>query len=177
MPTIILTRERLSMPAFLVSLDPRTATVSLDKVIVLVGRHADCDVVFANSKKVSRKHCCFAQVNDRWMVRDLGSTNGVAVNGVRITGTQKLRLGDEILIGDLRFRLHHRPQLPAPDSAIISTGREPSTRSGVPPLSRISTDMPLSFNDESHAADPPLPPSGEYSLLPDRPPRPDLPKR
>jgi pSer/pThr/pTyr-binding forkhead associated (FHA) protein len=37
-------------------------------------------------------------------VTDLGSSNGVFVNGVRIGGSQPLRSGDEVQIGNTRFR-------------------------------------------------------------------------
>lgn len=77
--------------------------IVLDKAVVFIGRHADCDVVLNRSRKVSRKHCCIAQVDDRILIRDLGSLNGVRVNGERIRSEQPLELGDEVAIGDLEF--------------------------------------------------------------------------
>lgn len=79
--------------------------IVLDKAILLFGRQPDCDVVLAGSRKVSRKHCCIAQIHDYFVVRDLGSMNGVRVNGVRIDREAKLKAGDEIVIGDVAFRL------------------------------------------------------------------------
>jgi pSer/pThr/pTyr-binding forkhead associated (FHA) protein len=38
-----------------------------------------------------------------WIVRDLGSTNGVKVNGRRIQGPQSLKPGDEIVLGTARI--------------------------------------------------------------------------
>ena len=70
----------------------------LDKPIVLVGRHQECDVQI-NSRKISRKHCCLAQVNDYVVVRDLFSTNGVRINGKRV---------EEGSLNDRR-RAEHRP--------------------------------------------------------------------
>lgn len=78
-------------------------SILLDKPILLFGRHAECDVVL-NSKKVSRRHCCLAQVNDYLVVRDLGSTNGVKVNGRRVN-EGRLRFGDELEIGNFRFQV------------------------------------------------------------------------
>jgi predicted component of type VI protein secretion system len=93
------------MSAFLVPLDPGLCLIPLEKAIVLIGRQADCDVSLTHSRKVSRKHCCVAQVNDAYVVRDLGSTNGVFVNGSRVRKEAGLALGDELAIGDVRFRL------------------------------------------------------------------------
>ena len=103
------------MSAFLVPLDPGLCLIPLEKAIVLIGRQADCDVSLTHSRKVSRKHCCVAQVNDTFVVRDLGSTNGVFVNGSRVRKEAGLSLGDELAIGDVRFRLSAE----APSSKII----------------------------------------------------------
>ena len=108
------------MSAFLVPLDPGLCLIPLEKAIVLIGRQADCDVSLTHSRKVSRKHCCVAQVNDTFVVRDLGSTNGVFVNGSRVRKEAGLTLGDELAIGDVRFRLSAE----APSSKIIKKGVE-----------------------------------------------------
>ena len=102
------------MSAFLVPLDPGLCMIPLEKAIVLIGRQADCDVSLTHSRKVSRKHCCVAQVNTTFVVRDLGSTNGVFVNGSRVRKEAGLSFGDELTIGDVRFRL----QAEAPSSKV-----------------------------------------------------------
>lgn len=79
--------------------------IVLDKPILLIGRHPDCDVILKNSSKISRKHCCVALVDNRFVVRDLASMNGVWVNGERVDHTASLRNGDELMIGDLPFEL------------------------------------------------------------------------
>src|SRR3954454_19979962 len=77
--------------------------ILLDKPILLLGRHQECDIQLA-SRKVSRRHCCIAQVQDYLVVRDLGSTNGIRINGVRVQ-EGKLRPGDELTIGNHRYQL------------------------------------------------------------------------
>lgn len=81
-------------------------SVVLDKPILFVGRHPECDLVINHSRKVSRKHCCLAEINGQFMVRDLGSTNGVQVNGRRVTGTKELNNGDELIIGDCLYTFY-----------------------------------------------------------------------
>ncbi|HST42129.1 MAG TPA: FHA domain-containing protein, partial [Conexibacter sp.] len=63
-----------------------------------IGRSRDCDVVLADGN-VSRKHAEVRPRGDGWMVADLGSTNGVTVNGARIEQAQLLRGGDRIEVG------------------------------------------------------------------------------
>ncbi len=88
--------------------------IPLDKAITFFGRHAECDVVLARSRKVSRKHCCIAQVGKRLMIRDLGSMNGIKINDQRIRSEAEIRPGDEIVIGDVAFSLKVRKDQPRP---------------------------------------------------------------
>src|ERR1700720_2734843 len=90
------------MPAQLLSLS-EGPNVLLDKPILLLGRHPECDVQI-DSRKISRRHCCIAQVSDYLVVRDLGSTNGVRINGVRVL-EGRLAPGDELTIGTYRYKV------------------------------------------------------------------------
>lgn len=85
----------------LISLDGQP-NIRVDTVILLLGRSAECDVV-VDSKKVSRKHCCLAVINDHLIVKDLGSTNGLKLNGQR-RDECKVYEGDELTIADLHYR-------------------------------------------------------------------------
>lgn len=93
-------------------------TISLQRPVLLIGRHPECDVR-VDLPKISRRHCCVALAYDRIVVRDLGSRNGVRVNG-QVVEEAVLRDGDEIAIGPLIFRLENpaaapnRPALPSP---------------------------------------------------------------
>jgi predicted component of type VI protein secretion system len=90
------------MPAQLISLNDGPS-ILLDKPIILIGRHPECDIQI-DSRKVSRRHCCIAHVNDYLVVRDLGSTNGVRINGMRVQ-EGRLKASDELAIGGMRFRV------------------------------------------------------------------------
>lgn len=80
-------------------------TIPLDKAVLFFGRHPDCDVRLMASPKVSRRHCCIAQVNDRWVVRDLGSMNGVTLNGQQVEREADLKPGDELAVGDIVYKV------------------------------------------------------------------------
>jgi predicted component of type VI protein secretion system len=141
---------------FLVPLDGGDV-VALDKAVAFVGRHPDCDIVLDNSRKVSRKHCCIAQINDSYVVRDLGSMNGVRVNDDISHEELRLRPGDELWIGDVGFRMEFRPAAPKTKSAAENTASgEGATAKGAPSSLRnakldrrfISQDMPVAIPEE-----------------------------
>src|SRR5579871_5300614 len=90
------------MPAQLLALD-HGPSILLDKPILLLGRHPECDVQI-DSRKISRRHCCIAQVSDYLVVRDLGSTNGLRINGEKVL-EGRLKPGDELTIGTYRYRV------------------------------------------------------------------------
>lgn len=82
-------------------------SILLDKPILLIGRDPECDIQI-DSRKISRRHCCIAQVNDYLVVRDLASTNGIRINDMRVQeGT--LKAGDELMIGGNLYRVSWDP--------------------------------------------------------------------
>ncbi|HEV3165186.1 MAG TPA: FHA domain-containing protein [Isosphaeraceae bacterium] len=78
-------------------------TITLQRPVILIGRHPECDVRI-DLAQISRRHCCVALAYDRLLIRDLGSRNGVRVNG-RLVDEMQLKPGDEVAIGHLLFRL------------------------------------------------------------------------
>jgi Protein of unknown function (DUF3662)/FHA domain len=63
-----------------------------------IGRSRSCDVALDDAN-VSRRHAEVRPRGGGWFVADLGSTNGVAVNGARIEQAHVLRPGDRIELG------------------------------------------------------------------------------
>ena len=104
------------MPARLVPLIPGSSPiVPLQRPVLLVGRHPECDVRF-DLPSISRRHCCLALAYDRITIRDLGSRHGVRVNG-EVCEESRLHPGDELAIGPLLFRFEDdtpTPRRPAP---------------------------------------------------------------
>jgi FHA domain-containing protein len=101
------TSERLSEP--LREPDPRRGTARLrlgGRTELLgsggatIGRSRDADIVLEDAN-VSRKHAEVRPSGGSWIVRDLGSTNGVKVNGRRLDPNrpQSLKRGDLIEFG------------------------------------------------------------------------------
>jgi predicted component of type VI protein secretion system len=63
-----------------------------------IGRSRDCDVVLDDAG-ISRRHAEIRPGPDGWTVADLGSTNGVRVNGAEVRGVQALAPGDRVELG------------------------------------------------------------------------------
>ncbi|HET7551279.1 MAG TPA: adenylate/guanylate cyclase domain-containing protein [Gemmatimonadaceae bacterium] len=71
--------------------------------VFTVGRAAGCDIVLLDPT-VSRKHAELGCGENEVAVRDLGSANGVFVNGERV-GEAVIHEGDEVSFGGVAFRL------------------------------------------------------------------------
>src|SRR5262249_31277217 len=95
------------MSARLVALDEGPDIPLSRKRMVVVGRHPACDTRL-DSLRVSRHHCCITPEDGHFFVRDLGSTNGIRINGHQVE-TGQLRPGDELSIAHLRYRLEDWP--------------------------------------------------------------------
>ena len=64
----------------------------------VIGRSRDCDIVLEDSN-VSRRHAEILPAAVGWTVADLGSTNGVRVNGRPTAGAVALAPGDRVALG------------------------------------------------------------------------------
>lgn len=85
--------------------------IPIDRAVVLVGRGSDCDAIVQNSQKISRRHCCLVQVDETYYVRDLGSMNGIWLNGERVTREAQLKTGDRLSVGDVEYLFHARVRI------------------------------------------------------------------
>ena len=84
--------------------------IPIDRAVVVVGRSPDCDSVLDISSKISRMHCALIQVDNTFHIRDLGSMNGVWVNGKRVDRQQQLQNGAKVAIGDVQFKFYQNVQ-------------------------------------------------------------------
>ena len=79
------------------------ARLVLSGEAVRIGRGKSNDVVIDDSS-VSREHAVVAATPQGWMLRDLGSTNGTAVNGARVR-EHRLAPGDRVLLGSVEVQV------------------------------------------------------------------------
>ena len=81
-----------------------------------VGRDEDCELCVVDGR-VSRRHAVLRRRAGEWLVEDLGSTNGIRVNGEEV-GRVALASGDEVGIGPIRLRFHEGSPA-APTSTVL----------------------------------------------------------
>jgi pSer/pThr/pTyr-binding forkhead associated (FHA) protein len=79
--------------------------IALPEGTFVIGRSPDCQLTL-NDTLVSRRHAAFHVRAGAAEIEDLGSQNGVYLNGVRINGVEPLHDGDQIRIGaqDIAFQ-------------------------------------------------------------------------
>ena len=74
----------------------------------VIGRSRECDVVLADSN-ISRRHAEITPSGSGWAIADLGSTNGVRLNGRQVGGTPAARRRRPDRVRDARRDLRGRP--------------------------------------------------------------------
>jgi pSer/pThr/pTyr-binding forkhead associated (FHA) protein len=120
----------------------KTTVVPLVRDEVTIGRK-EGNTIRLTERNVSRRHARFRRRNGAFVVEDLGSYNGVKINGDRIEGEVTLEAGDKVVIGDYELALQkdgpeERVDLPS-DSVPISVGDLPEP---VPPARLVMLTAP-----------------------------------
>jgi pSer/pThr/pTyr-binding forkhead associated (FHA) protein len=111
-----------------------------------VGRASGCDLVLLDDD-VSREHAAFERLWSGVEVRDLGSKNGVELNGERIVEVARLRDGDVAVVGATALRLDD------PEDRYLRQMQEEARRQG-------TTLVPAAYRD------PPAPVASPSQSLP-----------
>jgi len=75
---------------------------------IVLGRSRDCDIQLSDTN-VSRRHAELRQEGASYWIVDLGSTNGLEVNGKRVKRA-KLSDGDTITVGSTEVRFSQEQQ-------------------------------------------------------------------
>jgi len=83
--------------------DPQGTEFPIEQECVTLGRGPNVDLAFED-EAMSRQHVAIEFVDGQFRVRDLGSTNGMQVNG-RPVQVAALQHGDRVQIGTLEFQL------------------------------------------------------------------------
>jgi hypothetical protein len=96
-PTQAVSAEELGVEQELVTLTFDGSEHEVRQRRVVIGRSRDCDIQL-NDGNASRRHAELRQEGASYWIVDLGSTNGLEVNGKRVKRA-KLRDGDTITIG------------------------------------------------------------------------------
>jgi Protein of unknown function (DUF3662)/FHA domain len=101
-PTQAVSAEELGVEQEVVTLSWNGSSHEVRGRRAVIGRSRDCDIQLADSN-VSRRHAELRQEGASYWIVDLGSTNGLEVNGKRVKRA-KLRSGDTITLGSTELR-------------------------------------------------------------------------
>jgi hypothetical protein len=123
---------------FVMHSGPNTGKVyPLEAPEIIIGRDAS-NVIAINDAEVSRKHAKLILQASAYVIQDLGSTNGTFINGQRITGSQELKPGDTVTLGENIVLMYET--VFDPNATVISSAQGQMT---VAPVRKpVSTPMP-----------------------------------
>jgi adenylate cyclase len=80
--------------------------IPLQQEVMTIGRRQSSDIRL-DFPNVSSNHAELSHRNGVWYIRDLGSTNGVKVNGER-TQRRPLRPGDEVAVANHKYTIQYQ---------------------------------------------------------------------
>ncbi len=112
-------------------------TFPLEGDVITIGREAGNTIVI-NDAEVSRKHSQLTFQGGKYVLTDIGSTNGTFVNGQRITGSHVLVPGEVISLGEQINLLFESLAQIDPNATMLSS----SARPAVPPRPAASAPAP-----------------------------------
>lgn len=119
-----------------------TTIVPLGKESITIGRQQG-NTIQLTEKNVSRRHARLTPDGDAWVIEDLGSYNGVKVNGRPVDARVVLQEGDVVQIGDYHLALtedvdRRSLNYDRPRGAAANDGTEPMLASSSTNLPRLS---------------------------------------
>jgi len=102
---------------------PQIFLLSTGKTLT-IGRDKENTIVLPNMS-ASRKHAEVFSSGNGFYIRDLGSSNGVRINSIRIDNPYRLAHGDRILIGGTTLYFLHQQSDEAPRLLVPARTRQP----------------------------------------------------
>ncbi len=130
--------------------------------VITIGREAGNGIVI-NDAEVSRKHTQFVFQGGKYIVTDLGSTNGTFVNGQRLTGQHILQPGEVVSLGE-QINLLFEAVVPVdPNATMMSPGRQPVMPKAVAPAPRPQPVAPPPPQPVNYAGQVPAGPAPSYT--------------
>ncbi|GIW87948.1 MAG: hypothetical protein KatS3mg108_2272 [Isosphaeraceae bacterium] len=139
------------MPYQLVVIKGRSASTTLripPNAVTLVGRQNGCQIRIVSSL-VSRRHCELTESDGKLIVRDLGSSNGTYVNGIKITEPTELGPGSALVIGSVVFRVEAAAPTGSADPTIAPSSSPADT---AVPAEAAEIDFEIEVESESGSA-------------------------
>ncbi len=96
------------MPALVITVNNTKNGAILEATpgkVVIIGRDEACDIPLPEASGVSRQHCSITATGTDFILKDLGSTNGIYANAVKLEKDTPLKEGVKYTIGDAEFQV------------------------------------------------------------------------
>lgn len=96
------------MPALVITVNNTKKGAILEATpgkVVIIGRDEACDIPLPEASGVSRQHCSITATGTNFILKDLGSTNGIYANAVKLEKDTPLQEGVKYTIGDAEFQV------------------------------------------------------------------------
>lgn len=117
-------------------------TFPLEGEIITIGREAGNTIVI-NDAEVSRKHSQLTLQGGKYVLTDMGSTNGTFVNGQRITGAHVLVPGEVISLGEQITLLFESLSQIDPNATMLSASARPGAGQPARPTAPAAAPLPV----------------------------------
>jgi hypothetical protein len=115
------------------------ATYSLEGDQIVIGRDSSNGVVI-NDAEISRKHSRLTFQGGKYVLEDLGSTNGTFVNGQRLAGPVVLKSGDVVSLGEQIVLMYDALSVDA--GATVISSRKSASAPVIPPSAQVVPPPP-----------------------------------
>ena len=116
-----------------------------NKDMIIVGRDSSCDLRI-NDTRISRRHASIKKIsNDKFLLKDLDSLNGIYVNGSKVNGSRTISKKDNIFLGKYLLKIDGRAKDLSDELAISAIGIEkvyPNQKKGKKALHKMDISVP-----------------------------------
>ena len=134
-----------------VTTNGRHQQIKLSAAPLTIGRSPQNGIALPDEVRASRKHCVIEMIGDSHVLRDLGSLNGVRLNGEKVDQAV-LTSGDEVQIGKTVIA-YTDTEAPAPPEATTSPKDTDAKRKRRKKPKPGDSSTPLAFDDDREQDD------------------------
>ena len=121
----------------------KTLDLVTDKTCVIVGRSPKCDLVIPH-EAISRQHCQIEFLKNKFYITDLGSSNGITIDGRKIPPNTKVAINptSQLTLGKLDCEISQSIPDETSPKIISSTVADSGDFTATMRLSRIELNRP-----------------------------------
>lgn len=138
------------MICLIVTINKKQKVTILEPVIgkeVIIGRDDTCDISLQQADGLSRRHCCIRFAEKEVYITDMGSTNGIYADAVKLEGETAMKEGVKYTLGDAEMQITGLQQYapkPQPSEPVL---QDKSAETPAPPKAEpADTQAPKASN-------------------------------